>query len=500
MPVIDHNNLPNVTATSGRDPNVANSIYFPTGMPIGFFDNEGLASSLTQGEGYQTGVSADIEREIAAGLAIQRAQHEKKLEGELEEELSDALEGEVAEGVEFALDESGEHASLIDSFIRSALEGPTSGIRALNKLLDIVPGLSKLTGGIESLLDAPGLILGDALSRSPLGRSIDDAAMPITAAGESSVGAAKDRVSAFGDRFDAVVNPIEMVLRGIKILNDPIGAATDVAFKNRPDVRRLIEFALEGAPPGMAQGGPVMNYNDPLMMRFGGMARRRGRRGGIEALLARRRQQRGRRGVMSPNEQRMMQNRAAAARNPGGMPMPPEDMYERMNPPPGYGRPNRPDGMRPDGMPMPPEDMYERMIERRTGNNPPPNWGLPNRGQQFRAGGGVYSPPPMFDPGRANAMASGEVQRSGAGHGARDALGMPLSLSRTHVPLPPGLQATAAEYARRSYQEREAGGRQPTPMRGPFPPRGQIRPAPARQDNSFRKFLETYGGTYGRRR
>ena len=268
-----------------------------------------------------------------------------------------------------------------------------------------------------------------------------------------------------------------------------------------------------------------MNYNDPLMMRFGGMARRRGRRGGIEALLARRRQQRGYgrpnrpggmpmspedmlmnppRGYGRPNrpggmpmpDERMNPPRGYGRPNrPGGMPMSPEDMSERMTPPPGYGRPNRP-----GGMPVSPEDMSEMMNPPRTGNNPPPNWGLPNRGQQFRAGGGVYSPAPMFDPGRANAMASGEVQRSGAGHGARDALGMPLSLSRTHVPLPPGLQAKAAEYARRRYQEREAGGRQPKPMRGPFPPRGQIRPAPARQDNSFRKFLETYGGTYGRRR
>ena len=300
----ERDKLENVTATGRRDPNIANSIDFLTGMPIDFFDDaQGLPSALTQGEGYQTGLSADVERQIAEGLAIQRAQHEKKLKDEIEEELSDALEGEAGEGVELALDEAGENLSLVDKLIQSTLETPTAGIRALNNLLGIVPGTGRLTGGIENLLDAPGLILGDALARSPLGRAIDEGAMPVASAGERAIGSAKDRVSAFGDRFDAVVNPVEMVLRGLKILNDPIGAATDIAFKTNPEARRLVELALEGTPEEMAQGGAVMNYNDPLMMRSGGSTRRRRRRrGGVDSLMARRRR-------LSPADARRQQRR-----------------------------------------------------------------------------------------------------------------------------------------------------------------------------------------------
>ena len=308
-----HEGIAETVAVGVRDPNIANSINFLTGMPIDFFDDaQGLPSALTQGEGYQTGLSADVERQIAEGLAIQRAQHEKKLKDEIEEELSDALEGEAGEGVELALDEAGENLSLVDKLIQSTLETPTAGIRALNNLLGIVPGTGRLTGGIENLLDAPGLILGDALARSPLGRAIDEGAMPVASAGERAIGSAKDRVSAFGDRFDAVVNPVEMVLRGLKILNDPIGAATDIAFKTNPEARRLVELALEGTPEEMAQGGAVMNYNDPLMMRRGGMTRRRRRRrGGVDSLMARRRR-------ISPADARRQQRREEVTEREAG--------------------------------------------------------------------------------------------------------------------------------------------------------------------------------------
>lgn len=277
--VEDRENLENVTATASPLPSgahrITNSIDFLTGVPIGFFDH-GLPGAITQGEGYQTGISDYIERQIALGTAIQREQ----------------MAEEIEDSVKSALDEAGDNPSLVDKLIQSILEAPTSGIRTLNDLLRFVPGAGKLSTGIESLLDAPGLFFGDVIARSPLGRAIDDRVVPVARAGEEFVGSTKDRVSEFGDRFDAVVNPIEMVLRGLKILNDPIGAATDVAFKNNPGARRLIETALEVMPPQMAEGGAVMNYN-PLMMRYGGTTRRRsGRRGGVADLLERQRRAR----------------------------------------------------------------------------------------------------------------------------------------------------------------------------------------------------------------
>ena len=291
--------MENITVTARRtDPNVANSIDFLTGMPIGFFDNQqGLPSSLTQGEGYQTGISDDIQRQINEGLALQQAQHEEKMAEELAEELAENLESEIADSAESALGDASQNMSLIDRIVQGAMArfGPTAGIRALNELFSILPGTGRITGGIEGLLDAGDDWLGDLASRNPFGRAIDRLA-PAERAGRGAIDSAESRFSRF-------VDPIKMGMEWMKIMQNPLAEVAGMAFEGRPNAQRLVRSALTPPPPGMAQGGAV-NYNNPLMMRRGGSTRRRrrSRRGGVDSLMARRRR-------LSPAEARRQERR-----------------------------------------------------------------------------------------------------------------------------------------------------------------------------------------------
>tara|TARA_R100001129_G_scaffold30551_3_gene20171 strand:- start:3914 stop:5806 length:1893 start_codon:yes stop_codon:yes gene_type:complete len=291
--------MENITVTATRDdPNVANSIDFLTGMPIGFFDNQqGLPSSLTQGEGYQTGISDDIQRQINEGLALQQAQHEEKMAEELAEELAENLESEVPDSVESALVDASQNMSLIDRIVQGAMArfGPTAGIRALNELFSILPGTGRITGGIEGLLDLGDEWVGDLASRNPFGRAIDRLA-PAERAGRGAIESVENR-------YSKIVDPIKMSMEWMKIMQNPLAEVAGMAFEGKPNAQRLVMSALTPPPPGMAQGGPVMNYNDPLMMRRGGMTRRRRRRrGGVDSLPARRRR-------ISPADARRQQRR-----------------------------------------------------------------------------------------------------------------------------------------------------------------------------------------------
>jgi hypothetical protein len=294
----DRANLENVTATARRtDPNVANSIDFLTGVPIGFFDNQqGLPSSLTQGEGYQTGISDDIQRQINEGLALQQAQHEEKMAEELAEELAENLESEVPDSVESALVDASQNMSLIDRIVQGAMArfGPTAGIRALNELFSILPGTGRITGGIEGLLDLGDEWVGDLASRNLFSRAIDRLA-PAERAGRGAIESVENR-------YSKIVDPIKMGMEWMRIMQNPLAEVAGMAFEGKPNAQRLVRSALTPPPPGMAQGGAV-NYNNPLMMRRGGMTRRRrGRRGGVDSLMARRRR-------LSPAEARRRQRR-----------------------------------------------------------------------------------------------------------------------------------------------------------------------------------------------
>ena len=291
--------MENITVRSGRrDPNVANSIDFLTGMPIGFFDNQqGLPSSLTQGEGYQTGVSDDIQRQINEGLALQQAQHEEKMAEELAEELAENLESEVPDSVESALVDASQNMSLIDRIVQGAMArfGPTAGIRALNELFSILPGTGRITGGIEGLLDLGDEWVGDLASRNLFSRAIDRLA-PAERAGRGAIESVENR-------YSKIVDPIKMGMEWMRIMQNPLAEVAGMAFEGKPNAQRLVRSALTPPPPGMAQGGAV-NYNNPLMMRRGGSPRRRrrGRRGGVDSLMARRRR-------LSPAEVRRQQRR-----------------------------------------------------------------------------------------------------------------------------------------------------------------------------------------------
>ena len=435
----DRGNLENVTATASPLPSgahrITNSIDFLTGVPIGFFDH-GLPGAITQGEGYQTGISDDIERQIALGTAIQREQ----------------MAEEIEDSVKSALDEAGDNPSLVDKLIQSILEAPTSGIRTLNDLLRFVPGAGKLSTGIESLLDAPGLFFGDVIARSPLGRAIDDRVVPVARAGEEFIGSTKDRVSEFGDQFDAVVNPIEMVLRGLKILNDPIGAATDVAFKNNPGARRLIETALEVMPPQMAEGGAVMNYNNPLMMRYGGTTRRRsGRRGGVADLLERQRRARqreeSRRNRQIAQARRRQQQRTPAA--------PPLEQQTRLSD--NYAaieqrllaeqaaRDSRPPHSPTDGLRDAAISRYQKMLDMEEDLAGGPLLGVPTPvtgGEQIRFGPDGQMLPPLTTPNRNKARPE-HFQPGGNLYGRQIRRGPPMivgkrapSDARANIPAP----------------------------------------------------------------
>ena len=291
--------MENITVRSGRrDPNVANSIDFLTGMPIGFFDNQqGLPSSLTQGEGYQTGISDDIQRQINEGLALQQAQHEEKMAEELAEELAENLESEIADSAESALVDASQNMSLIDRIVQGAMArfGPTAGIRALNELLSILPGTGRITGGIEGLLDLGDEWVGDLASRNLFSRAIDRLA-PAERAGRGAIESVENR-------YSKIVDPIKMGMEWMRIMQNPLAEVAGMAFEGKPNAQRLVRSALTPPPPGMAQGGAV-NYNNPLMMRRGGSPRRRrrSRRGGVDSLMARRRR-------LSPAEVRRQQRR-----------------------------------------------------------------------------------------------------------------------------------------------------------------------------------------------
>ena len=280
--------MENITVTARRtDPNVANSIDFLTGVPIGFFDNQqGLPSSLTQGGGYQTGVSDDIQRQINEGLALQQAQHEEKMAEELAEELAENLESEIADSAESALSDASQNMSLIDRIVQGAMAkfGPTAGVRALNELFSILPGTGRITGGIEGLLDLGDEWVGDLASRNLFSRAIDRLA-PAERAGRGAIESAENR-------YSKIVDPIKMGMEWMRIMQNPLAGVAGMAFEGKPNAQRLVRSALTPPPPGMAQGGAV-NYNDPLMMRRGGMTRRRsGRRGGVADLLERQRRAR----------------------------------------------------------------------------------------------------------------------------------------------------------------------------------------------------------------
>ena len=304
--------MENITVTARRtDPNVANSIDFLTGVPIGFFDNQqGLPSSLTQGGGYQTGVSDDIQRQINEGLALQQAQHEEKMAEELAEELAENLESEIADSAESALSDASQNMSLIDRIVQGAMAkfGPTAGVRALNELFSILPGTGRITGGIEGLLDLGDEWVGDLASRNLFSRAIDRLA-PAERAGRGAIESAENR-------YSKIVDPIKMGMEWMRIMQNPLAGVAGMAFEGKPNAQRLVRSALTPPPPGMAQGGAV-NYNDPLMMRRGGMTRRRrGRRGGIDSLMARRRR-------LSPAEalrQQRLMRRMPERRNPRQMP------------------------------------------------------------------------------------------------------------------------------------------------------------------------------------
>jgi len=287
---------------------LSNSIDFMTGVPLGYFD-QGLPSAISQGEtGDRSGVSAEIERQIAEGLAIQRAQHQKRMGEELaesldedqerlREELAETLGVEIANSADSALSDASQNMSLVDRIVQGAMErfGPTAGIRALNELISILPGTGKITGGIEGLLDAGDDWLGDLASRNPFGRAIDRLA-PAERAGRGAIDSAESKFSRF-------VDPIKMGMEWMKIMQNPLAEVAGMAFEGKPNAQRLVRSALTPPPPGMAQGGPVMNYNDPLMMRRGGMTRRRRRRrGGVDSLPARRRR-------VSPADARRQQRR-----------------------------------------------------------------------------------------------------------------------------------------------------------------------------------------------
>ena len=287
---------------------LSNSIDFMTGVPLGYFD-QGLPSAISQGEtGDRSGVSAEAERQIAEGLAIQRAQHQKRMGEELtesldedqerlREELAETLGVEIADSADSALSDASQNMSLVDRIVQGAMErfGPTAGIRALNELISILPGTGKITGGIEGLLDAGDDWLGDLASRNPFGRAIDRLA-PAERAGRGAIDSAESRFSRF-------VDPIKMGMEWMRIMQNPLAEVAGMAFEGKPNAQRLVRSALTPPPPGMAQGGPVMNYNDPLMMRSGGSTRRRRRRrGGVDSLMARRRR-------ISPADARRQQRR-----------------------------------------------------------------------------------------------------------------------------------------------------------------------------------------------
>lgn len=309
------------------DYRVRNSFDFMTGMPAGYFDPRFL-SPIAQGEtGDRSGVSSEMEGQIAEGLAIQRAQQQERMreelaesldesfeegqeslrdeladaletdQGSLRDELAEALSGEIADSAGFALSDASQNMSLVDRIVQSMLErfGPTAGVRALNELFSILPGTGKITSGIEGLLDAGDDWLGDLASRNPFGRAIDRLA-PAERAGRGAIEATENR-------FSKVVDPIKLGMEWIRIMQNPLAEVAGMAFEGKPNAQRLVRSALTPPPPGMAQGGPVMNYNDPLMMRRGGMTRRRrSRRGGVDSLLARRRR-------LSPADARRQQRR-----------------------------------------------------------------------------------------------------------------------------------------------------------------------------------------------
>lgn len=305
------------------DYRVRNSIDFMTGMPAGYFDPRFL-SPIAQGEtGDRSGVSSEVEGQIAEGLAIQRAQQQERMreelaesfeegqeslrdeladaletdQGSLRDELAEALSGEIADSAGSALSDASQNMSLVDRVVQSMLErfGPTAGVRALNELFSILPGTGKITSGIEGLLDAGDDWLGDLASRNPFGRAIDKLA-PAERAGRGAIEATENR-------FSKVVDPIKLGMEWMKILQNPMAEVAGMAFAGKPNAQRLVRSALTPPPPGMAQGGPVMNYTDPLMMRRGGMTRRRrSRRGGVDSLLARRRR-------LSPADARRQQRR-----------------------------------------------------------------------------------------------------------------------------------------------------------------------------------------------